>query len=53
MQPKESATSSHFFLSIVKSCIRIWACVLLYYGDYKLSALLFACAEGVGIIEEF
>jgi hypothetical protein len=52
MQPKESTAKTHFVLSIVKSIIRLWACVVLYFGVYNLAALLFAGAEYIGILEE-
>lgn len=53
MQPKESSTSSHFFLSLLKSVIRLWAFLLLFYQEFTICAVLLAIAEGIGIIEEF
>jgi hypothetical protein len=52
MQEKESKTNSHFWISIVKSGIRIGACFFLFQGDFKSSAVLLGLAEVLGIAEE-
>ena len=52
MQPKESKTKWHFYVSIIKSGFRFGACWALW--DYSLgsAAILFAMAEILGILEE-
>lgn len=53
MQPKESKTNYHFIFSLLKSAIRIVACFFLAKQELFASALLFAGAETLGVIEEF
>ena len=52
MQPKESKTNSHFWISIVKSGIRFGACYSLFQQQFGTAAVLFALAEVLGIAEE-
>ena len=52
MQPKESKTNTHFILSMIKSVIRLGACVLLGYSLTQQAAFAFALAEVLGIFEE-
>jgi len=56
MQPKESKSSWHFNISMIKSTLRIFAALALMYTDqWYLNAaggLLFG-AELLGILEEF
>ena len=52
MEPKESKSNTHFWISIVKSLIRFGACYALFNSDFKTTAGLFAIAEGLGIAEE-
>jgi hypothetical protein len=52
MEPKESKSSSHFWISIVKSGIRFGACYCLFNGNLMGAASLFALAEVLGIAEE-
>jgi hypothetical protein len=52
MQEKESKTSTHFWISLVKSLIRIVACWRLYEGDLHEAAGYFVIAEALGIAEE-
>lgn len=52
MQKKESKTNSHFVLSMIKSVIRIGACIFLGYGLLPQAAFTLALAEMLGIIEE-
>jgi hypothetical protein len=52
MQPKESKSNSHFWISIVKSGFRITACFFLFYSQLELSAILLGLAEVLGIAEE-
>lgn len=42
----------HFYVSMVKSVIRINAAVALIFTNFLLAGLLFAIAEVLGIIEE-
>jgi hypothetical protein len=52
IQPKESKSNSHFYISVVKSIFRFAACVALW--DYSLgsAAIFFGVAEVLGIAEE-
>jgi hypothetical protein len=52
MQQKESKTNTHFILSMIKSVIRLGACVFLGYGYIPQAAFTLALAEMLGIIEE-
>jgi len=56
MQPKESKSSWHFTVSLIKSFIRIFAGIALMYGDqWYLNAAggMLIGAEVLGIVEEF
>ena len=53
MQPKESKSSRHFKMSMWKSGLRLVGCFMLFFGDFVATALLFAIAETLGIVEEF
>jgi hypothetical protein len=52
VQPKESNSKSHFYISLVKSGFRLGACYSLYTGNLVGSAVLFGIAEILGIVEE-
>ena len=52
MQKKESKTNTHFILSMIKSVIRIGACLFLGSGLLPQAAFTLALAEVIGIIEE-
>jgi hypothetical protein len=52
MEPKESKSDKHFYISIFKSAIRIMAGVYLFVGELQISASLFVIAELLGIAEE-
>ena len=52
IQPKESKSNSHFYISIVKSALRFGACYALFFQIFTGSAVLFALAEVLGIAEE-
>lgn len=52
MQEKESKTNSHFWISIVKSVIRIGACYFLFNEQFGNAAILLGLAEVLGIAEE-
>jgi hypothetical protein len=52
MQEKESKTNSHFWISIVKSVIRIGACYFLFNEQFGNAAISLALAEVLGIAEE-
>ena len=55
MQQKESKTNRHFRISIIKSCVRIFAGIALMYGDqWYLNAAggVLIGAEILGILEE-
>jgi hypothetical protein len=52
IQPKESNSKSHFYISLVKSGLRFGACYALFFQNFVGSAVLFALAEVLGIAEE-
>lgn len=55
MEPKESKSSKHFILSLIKSVIRIFAGIaLLCSGQWYLNAAggMLIGAEILGILEE-
>ena len=52
MQPKESKTTKHFRISILKSGIRMFGCAALMYGSFFIGGCLFFIAECFGVIEE-
>jgi hypothetical protein len=52
MEPKESKSSTHFRISMVKSLLRIIACYTLLTFDFQTTAILFCSAEVLGIVEE-
>jgi len=52
MEPVASKSNKHFYVSMVKSLIRVIACLFLINGDLVISGLLLIGAEGLGIIEE-
>ncbi len=52
MQPKESKTSRHFWVSLFKSVLRIGACYFLFNEQFGNSAILLGFAEILGIVEE-
>jgi hypothetical protein len=52
MQEKESKTNWHFWTSIIKSTVRIWACWRLFEGDLHEAAGFLILAEALGIVEE-
>lgn len=52
MQPKESKTSRHFWVSLFKSVLRIGACYFLFNEQFGNSAILLGLAEVLGIVEE-
>ena len=42
----------HFYVSIVKSIIRIFAGIALIGTSFMVAGILFIVAEGLGILEE-
>jgi len=43
---------NHFYASLVKSIVRIGACVALFTGNIAVAAVMFGIAELIGIAEE-
>jgi hypothetical protein len=43
----------HFYLSMIKSLVRVAGGVALFASQIQIAAVLFICAEGLGIAEEF
>ena len=50
-EPKDPS-KKHFYISIIKSVVRIVAGVYLFYGNYAVAGSLFIAAEVLGVIEE-
>ena len=53
MEPKESKSKHHFYISLVKSFVRVGAGAVLISGNYILAGILLIAAEILGVIEEF
>ena len=51
VQPKDTS-KGHFYVSLAKSGIRIFAGGVLMSGNFWLAGLCIVLAEGLGIIEE-
>ena len=51
-QPKASNAKSHFYISVVKSVLRLGACYFLFNEQFGNAAITFGLAEVLGIIEE-
>ena len=51
VQPKDTS-KGHFYVSLVKSALRIVAGVFLIDGNFYVAGSLLILAEGLGIIEE-
>jgi hypothetical protein len=52
MQPKESKSNSHFWISLFKSVLRLTACWFLFNEQFGNTAILLGLAELLGIVEE-
>ena len=52
MQEKESKTTWHFRISLIKSFLRIGAALLLTQEQFGWAGIAFLVAELFGIIEE-
>lgn len=52
MQPKESNSKTHFWISLVKSGFRIGAGISLFKGDLMSAGTLLIIAEALGVAEE-
>ena len=52
MEQKESKSSKHFNISMVKSAVRIAAYTMLAFGHLWMAGLVLIIAEGLGIAEE-
>ena len=52
MQPKESKSTRHFTISLIKSAVRIAAGVDLAFGNVWYAGILLVIAEILGIAEE-
>ena len=51
IQPKDTS-KGHFYVSLVKSLLRIAAGLFLWAGDLLLAGLFLIFAEILGIVEE-
>ncbi len=52
IQPKESNSKSHFYISLFKSVLRLGACYFLFNEQFGNAAIIFGLAELLGIVEE-
>ena len=52
MQLKESKSSRHFTISLIKSVVRIGAGVTLVFNNLWYAGVLLIIAEVLGIVEE-
>ena len=52
IQPKESKSNSHFWISVFKSVLRFGACYFLFNEQFGNAAIVLASAEVLGIAEE-
>ena len=52
IEQKESKSNKHFYLSLLKSFIRIGACMLLIGNETILCGFGLILAEIIGILEE-
>ena len=52
MEPKDPS-KKHFYISLVKSVIRITAGVALIFGNFVAAGILLIAAEVLGVVEEF
>jgi len=51
VQPKDTS-KGHFYVSLVKSAIRVFAGIALINGNLMLAGSLIIAAEVLGVIEE-
>ena len=51
VQPRDTSRG-HFYVSLVKSALRIVAGVFLIDGNFYVAGSLLILAEGLGVIEE-
>ena len=51
IQPKDTS-QGHFYVSLVKSVLRMFAGVVLIFGVLWAAGLLFILAEVLGVVEE-
>jgi len=51
VQPKDTS-KGHFYVSLLKSALRIGAGVALWHSMFMMSAALFIVAELLGVLEE-
>ena len=51
IEPKD-VSKKHFYISLVKSGVRIGAGIVLMTGNFFVAGLLLIGAEGLGILEE-
>lgn len=51
MEPVDPS-KKHFYISIIKSIIRIVAGVYLFYGNFAIAGILLIIAEVLGVLEE-
>jgi hypothetical protein len=52
MEQKESKSSKHFNISMVKSAVRIAAYTMLAFNYLWMAGLVLIMAEGLGVAEE-
>jgi hypothetical protein len=52
LEKVKKINDKHFWVSMIKSTGRLYACYLLYSGMISTAAIVFAISEVVGIVEE-
>lgn len=51
IQPKDTS-KGHFYVSIIKSIVRMFAGLALAYGELVIAGVLIIAAESLGVLEE-
>ena len=51
VQPKDPS-KGHFYVSLAKSGVRVFAGLFLAYGNFVAAGILLIAAEFLGIVEE-
>lgn len=52
VQEKGSKAKTHFYISLIKSALRIVGCYFLFKNELGTAAFMLALAEVLGIAEE-
>lgn len=52
MTEPADVSKKHFYISLVKSAVRILAGIILFTGNFATAGILLVAAEILGIVEE-